>query len=111
MIGSSSAQLSSTKFFHQSSSAQLSSTKIFQIYTSDLDICRNIIDNGNQKGDRTGTGTRSIFGGQMRFSLADNAFPLLTTKKTFLRGITEELLWFIRGSTNAKGLKISQLRK
>ena len=71
-----------------------------------LDICRNIIDNGNQKGDRTGTGTRSIFGGQMRFSLADNAFPLLTTKKTFLRGITEELLWFIRGSTNAKGNKI-----
>ena len=75
-----------------------------------LDICRNIIDNGNQKGDRTGTGTRSIFGGQMRFSLADNAFPLLTTKKTFLRGITEELLWFIRGSTNAKGNTIFNCR-
>jgi len=75
-----------------------------------LDICRNIIDNGNQKGDRTGTGTRSIFGGQMRFSLADNAFPLLTTKKTFLRGITEELLWFIRGSTNAKELSDKKVR-
>ena len=55
-------------------------------------------------GDRTGTGTKSIFGAQMRFSLADNQFPLLTTKKTFLRGITEELLWFIQGSTNAKGI-------
>ena len=54
-------------------------------------------------GDRTGTGTKSIFGAQMRFSLSDNQFPLLTTKKTFLRGITEELLWFIAGSTNAKG--------
>ena len=68
-----------------------------------LDLCQKIIEHGNEKGDRTGTGTRSIFGAQMRFSLADNTFPLLTTKKTFLRGITEELLWFIRGSTNAKG--------
>lgn len=70
-----------------------------------LNLCKKIIDNGNVKGDRTGTGTRSIFGAQMRFSLADNQFPLLTTKKTFLRGITEELLWFIRGSTNAKGTR------
>lgn len=75
-----------------------------------LNLCKKIIDNGNVKGDRTGTGTRSIFGAQMRFSLADNQFPLLTTKKTFLRGITEELLWFIRGSTNAKELHDKNVR-
>merc|ERR1712134_40010 len=62
------------------------------------------------KGDRTGTGTKSIFGAQMRFSLSDNQFPLLTTKKTFLRGITEELLWFIAGSTNAKELHDKKVR-
>merc|ERR1712212_133254 len=69
-----------------------------------LRLCENIIETGVRKDDRTGTGTFSLFGAQMRFSLADNTFPLLTTKKTFLRGITEELLWFIRGSTNAKEL-------
>ena len=68
-----------------------------------LDLCQKIIDQGTRKGDRTGTGTFSLFGAQMRFSLESGQFPLLTTKKTFLRGITEELLWFIRGSTNAKG--------
>ena len=68
-----------------------------------LDLCQKIIDQGTRKGDRTGTGTFSLFGAQMRFSLENGQFPLLTTKKTFLRGITEELLWFIRGSTNAKG--------
>ena len=68
-----------------------------------LDLCRRIIETGTKKGDRTGTGTLSLFGAQMRFSLENGQFPLLTTKKTFLRGITEELLWFIRGSTNAKG--------
>jgi len=75
-----------------------------------LNLCKRIIENGNEKGDRTGTGTRSIFGAQMRFSLHDNQFPLLTTKKTFLRGITEELLWFIRGSTNAKELHDKNVR-
>jgi len=69
-----------------------------------LDLCQKIIDQGTRKGDRTGTGTFSLFGAQMRFSLENGQFPLLTTKKTFLRGITEELLWFIRGSTNAKEL-------
>ena len=68
-----------------------------------LDLCRKIITEGTKKADRTGTGTYSLFGAQMRFSLENGQFPLLTTKKTFLRDITEELLWFIRGSTNAKG--------
>ena len=51
-----------------------------------------------------GTGTKSIFGAQMRFSLRDNVFPLLTTKRVFWRGLAEELLWFIRGCTDAKEL-------
>jgi len=75
-----------------------------------LNLCEKIIETGNKKGDRTGTGTWSIFGAQMRFSLADNTFPLLTTKKTFVRGITEELLWFIKGSTNAKELHDKNVR-
>lgn len=75
-----------------------------------LKLCEKIIETGNKKGDRTGTGTWSIFGAQMRFSLADNTFPLLTTKKTFVRGITEELLWFIKGSTNAKELHDKNVR-
>mmetsp|Transcript_34776 Transcript_34776/g.62612 ORF Transcript_34776/g.62612 Transcript_34776/m.62612 type:complete len:556 (-) Transcript_34776:102-1769(-) len=69
-----------------------------------LDICRDIIENGVQRGDRTGTGTLSKFGVQMRYSLRDNTLPLLTTKRTFWRGVAEELLWFISGSTNANEL-------
>lgn len=69
-----------------------------------LDLISNIIKNGNKKTDRTGTGTMSMFGAQMRFNLRNGTFPLLTTKKTFLRGIAEELFWFIRGSTNANDL-------
>ena len=65
-----------------------------------LDLIRNIITNGVYRGDRTGTGTLSKFGVQMRFSLRNNTFPLLTTKKVFWRGVAEELLWFVRGSTN-----------
>uniref|UniRef100_H2YU26 Thymidylate synthase n=1 Tax=Ciona savignyi TaxID=51511 RepID=H2YU26_CIOSA len=68
-----------------------------------LDLIRQILDSGNLKGDRTGTGTKSIFGCQMRFNLR-TSFPLLTTKRVFWRGVAEELLWFIRGSTNAKEL-------
>nr|CAB3267404.1 thymidylate synthase-like [Phallusia mammillata] len=68
-----------------------------------LDLIRQIMKHGNIKGDRTGTGTKSIFGAQMRFSLRDS-FPLLTTKRVFFRGLAEELLWFIRGSTSAKEL-------
>jgi dihydrofolate reductase / thymidylate synthase len=61
-----------------------------------LDLCREILDSGMQRGDRTGTGTLSKFGAQMRFSLRDDTLPLLTTKRTFWRGVAEELLWFIQ---------------
>jgi thymidylate synthase len=70
-----------------------------------LNILRNIFKFGNKRRDRTGTGNTSLFGVQMRFSLRDNSFPLLTTKRVFYRGIAEELFWFIRGSTNAKELQ------
>lgn len=70
-----------------------------------LDIVKDIIENGVLRGDRTGTGTLSKFGVQMRFNLRDGVFPLLTTKKVFWRGVAEELVWFISGSTNANVLK------
>jgi dihydrofolate reductase / thymidylate synthase len=60
-----------------------------------LDLCRRIMDTGIRKGDRTGTGTLSIFGTQMRFNLRNGRLPLLTTKRTFWRGVAEELLWFL----------------
>ena len=69
-----------------------------------LDLMRHVRDNGSQKGDRTGTGTRSVFGYQMRFDLS-KGFPLVTTKKCHLRSIVHELLWFIKGDTNTKYLK------
>ena len=69
-----------------------------------LDLISNILQNGAQRADRTGVGTRSLFGRQMRFSLRDGCLPLLTTKRVFWRGVAEELLWFISGSTNAQKL-------
>lgn len=68
-----------------------------------LEMCQYILDNGEDRDDRTGTGTRSVFGYQTRYDLRDG-FPLLTTKKMFLRPIAEELLWFLKGDTNIKYL-------
>jgi thymidylate synthase len=69
-----------------------------------LDLMRHVLEHGQEKTDRTGTGTRSVFGWQMRFDLADG-FPLLTTKKLHTRSIIYELLWFLRGETNIRYLK------
>jgi thymidylate synthase len=69
-----------------------------------LELMQDVVDNGFDKGDRTGVGTRSVFGRQIRFNLQDN-FPLVTTKKIHLRSIIYELLWFLNGSTDNNWLK------
>lgn len=70
-----------------------------------LNFMSHIMTSGHNKIDRTGIGTRSVFGGSLRFDLTDNTLPLITTKKMFIRGIIEELLFFIRGETDTKKLE------
>src|ERR1051326_3357973 len=69
-----------------------------------LDLMRHVLEHGTRKSDRTGTGTLSVFGAQLRFDL-NAGFPLLTTKKLHLRSIIHELLWFLKGETNTRYLK------
>ena len=73
------------------------------------DLLRDVLTNGTPKGDRTGTGTLSVFGRQLRYDLSDS-FPLLTTKRVYLKGVVGELLWFLRGDSNVRWLQDNGVR-
>ena len=93
---------------------ELLPTKLMQMYKKHpemqyLECIRDIIGSGNSKDDRTGTGVLSKFGFQMRYDLSES-FPLPTTKDVFWRGVAEELIWFVKGETNAKKLSDKKIR-
>ncbi|MCT1452965.1 thymidylate synthase, partial [Corynebacterium sp. p3-SID1145] len=73
------------------------------------DLLREILETGTPKEDRTGTGTISVFGKQLRYNLADS-FPLLTTKKVYFKGVVGELLWFLKGDSNVRWLQENNIR-
>ncbi|MDN6460609.1 MAG: thymidylate synthase, partial [Corynebacterium flavescens] len=73
------------------------------------DLLRSVLHDGASKGDRTGTGTRSIFGAQLRYDLS-KSFPLLTTKKVYFHGVIGELLWFLRGESNVSWLQENRVK-
>ncbi|WCZ38316.1 thymidylate synthase [Corynebacterium jeddahense] len=80
-----------------------------EVKTPYEDLLRDVLEHGAEKGDRTGTGTRSVFGPQIRYDLAES-FPLLTTKKVYFKGVVGELLWFLRGDSNVRWLQDNGIR-